>query len=818
MRENYLNKLMIGLFLVVGFSALSFAQLSEGGTPKSFALANDKTNIDNIALTSPNVEQLKYEDEFYDKNGEAMRIGVPVSVEANPENSGTWTELPNGDRIWRLEIESKGAKFIGVHYSSFKIPTNGKLFLYSADKSRLIGAFTSKNNPKGEEFANSMIPGDKVIIEYNETSSNVKSIDGTNAELVLNISHIIYFYKGLSSTENEKASDPCEVNVNCSPVGDDWQDEKRGVARIEMNGYLCTGTLINNTSQDCTPYFLTAYHCSADQSAAEHNQWTFYFGYEASTCSATTGTYLYDIVGCSVKALSDIDGGSDLQLLELNSTPTVAQNPYYNGWDRSTSPCTGGVGIHHPAGDIKKISTFTETVSSYTYNGSGGYLAHWLLHWTENANGWGVTEGGSSGSPLFNNSGLVVGSLTGGSSFCTAQTSPDMYGKMDKHWSYGNLAQYLDPTGTGATSILGTNAPCGAVGGVIANFTPLSTTIVVGSSVTFNDASTGTITSRSWSFTGGSPTSGSGTSETITYNAIGTYNVSLTVSDGTDSDTKTGTVNVVDAGGSFTMDFEASNDFDLTFDPWTVNDVDATITYGIQDVTFTNSGSAMAFIAFNPASCTPTQTDPAPHGGDRFGACFASIPAEGTTNNDWFISPKVQLGTASSFKLWVKSHTDSYGLERYKIGVSTTTNDPSAFTIISSGAYEEAPTTWTEKTYSLASYDNQEVYVAINCVSNDAFIFMIDDLEILTTPGTSGINSLDNNSIRIYPNPTTGILNIEGIDNYNELQVLDIQGKTVMTINSFSSTLDVSNLPKGSYIIKMISNDSVITKRITLIK
>jgi len=816
MRENYLKKLMIGLFLVIGFSALSFAQLSEGGTPKSFVLANIKANIDKIALTSPNVEQLKYEDEFYNKNGEAMRIGVPISVGMNPENAGTWTELPNGDKIWRLEIEAKEAKYIGVHYSSFKIPTNGKLFLYSADKSQLIGAFTSKNNPMNTEFSTEMISGDKVIIEYNETAAKTKSIDGVNSKLELNISHIIYFYKNLFGNTEEKASQACEVNINCSPVGDDWQDEKRGVACIEMNGYICSGTLINNTAQDCTPYFLTAYHCSGDASASEHNQWLFYFGYESSTCSATTGTAQYSITGCTVKSTSDINGGSDLQLLELNSTPTEAQNPYYNGWDRGTTACTGGVGIHHPDGDIKKISTFSETLTSYTYNGTGGNLAHWMVHWVSNANGYGVTEGGSSGSPLFNNSGLVVGSLTGGSSSCNSQTSPDMYGKMDRHWSYGNLAQYLDPAGTGVTSIIGTNAPCGSTGGVIANFNPISTTISVGSTVTFTDASTGTITSRSWSFNGGAPTSGSGTSHTITYNTVGTHNVSLTVSDGTDSDTKTGTVNVVDASNSFKMDFEASNDFDITFDPWTVNDVDTKETYAIDDVDFTHAGEAMAFIAFNPVPCTPTQTAPAPHGGDRFGACFAAIPSGGIVNNDWFISPKVQLSTNSSFKLWVKSHTDEWGLERYKIGVSTTTNDPASFTIISTGAYEEAPIVWTEKTYDLSAYDNQEVYVSINCVSNDAFIFMIDDLEILTA--TTVVNNLDNNSIRIYPNPTTGIVNIEGINNYNELQVLDIQGRIVMTINDFTSTLNVSDLPKGNYIIKIISNDSVITKRITLIK
>jgi len=833
MRENYLQKLMLGFFLVIGFTTMSFAQLSEGGTPKSFGLTNDKSNIDKITLSAPDIDQLKAEDGFYEKNGIAERCGISISVGVTPENAGTWTELSNGDRIWRLEITSKGAEAIGLYYDEFEIPKNGKLFIYSADHSQVIGAFTNKNNPKHINFATEALYGDDIIIEYNEiaTSNGSKKIS-YNTNFKLEISNIAYFYKGFTNYSNTDKgfgdSESCEVNINCSPVGDNWQDEKRGVARIIMKDggsyFWCSGSLINNTSQDCTPYFLTAYHCAATASASDHNQWVFYFNYEASGCSnPSSEPSSNSITGCTVKTTSNIDGGSDLQLLELNSTPSESWNPFYNGWNRSTTASTSGAGIHHPAGDIKKISTYSTSLQTSSPNIGGSQMqsnSAWQVTWSSNDNGWGVTEGGSSGSPLFNASGLIVGTLSGGSSYCTDQTAPDFYGKFDKHWTNGNLASYLDPTGTGATSVPGTNVPCG---GVNADFTGSPTTVTVGNTVTFTDNSTGTITSRSWSFPGGTPSSSTAANPTITYNTLGTYNVTLTINGGEDSETKSNYINVIDAGSSslFTLDFEACTDFDISFDPWTVNDVDATVTYGIDDgsggtVNFLHSGEAMAFIAFNPNSCSPVQTDPAPHGGDRFGACFSSIPSEGTTNNDWLISPKVQLGTSSSFKLWVKTHTDQWGAERYKIGVSTTTNDPGAFTIISSGTYEEAPNTWTEKTYSLASYDNQEVYVAINCVSEDAFIFMVDDIEILTT--ISGVKNINNNSVKLYPNPTTGIVNIEGIDNYKELQVLDIQGKTVMTINDFTNTLNVSNLPKGNYIIRIISDNSVITKKLTLIK
>ncbi|MCX8486452.1 MAG: hypothetical protein ORN53_04615, partial [Crocinitomicaceae bacterium] len=112
-------------------------------------------------------------------------------------------------------------------------------------------------------------------------------------------------------------------------------------------------------------------------------------------------------------------------ITQLKST---AFNAYWNGWNANTAATTGGAGIHHPAGDIKKISTFTGNTVSTQWGTATG--SHWRVTWTSNTNGYGVTEGGSSGSPLFNSSqGYVIGTLTGGGSFCTAQTAPDQYGK-----------------------------------------------------------------------------------------------------------------------------------------------------------------------------------------------------------------------------------------------------------------------------------------------------------------------------------------------------------------------------------------------------
>jgi len=188
---------------------------------------------------------------------------------------------------------------------------------------------------------------------------------------------------------------------------------------------------------------------------------------------------------------------------------------------------------------------------------------------------------------------------------------------------------------------------------------------------------------------------------------------------------------------SLEEDFEGYADFTLNFSPWSVADVDGSATYGIQDHTFPNNNAAMAYIVFNPATVEPSMvTDPSiqPHSGSKFAACFAATTPP---NNDWIISPSISLGTSSNLSFWVKSYTADYGLERYNVGISTTNNDPASFTIISGSNYLEAPANaWQQKQFDLSAYDGMDVYVGIQCVSNDAFIFMLDDVVVTSEAAT----------------------------------------------------------------------------------
>lgn len=427
------------------------AQISKGGQPFSFQQDKSSGMLPTYQVASPSMEGVEASDAEDEKNGMPYRVAFNLSAHFDFFDYAQKEVI--GDRlVWTLEIHSPGAKALNAYYENFVLPADGLFFVYSSQYDYVSGAFSQENNRPSGLFATAMIPGDKMIMEYSEPISS-----GMNSpKAVIRISDIGYHYRGAASLTGEKIdeSEYCEVNINC-PEGDNWQREKRGVVKLVMKegsaSYLCSGSLINNTAEDLTPYLLTAYHCSASASAADKEMWVFYFNYEREGCENTgTAPTNQTLTGCTMVARGLMSGGTDFQLLLLNESPPEAYNPYWNGWDRSTTPSTSGVSIHHPAGDIKKVSTYTTTLSVGNWS-SGMAQGHWRVYWAATQTSHGVTEGGSSGSPLFNSDKKIVGTLTGGGSYCTSPNVPDYYGRFDKHWNANGsaalqqLAPWLDP-------------------------------------------------------------------------------------------------------------------------------------------------------------------------------------------------------------------------------------------------------------------------------------------------------------------------------------------------------------------------------------
>jgi V8-like Glu-specific endopeptidase len=375
-----------------------------------------------------------------------FQFAVPVPVNLTPENSGYVSD--RGDEIiWIIGIRSKLARSLNLILEPFHIPPGAYVYLYDKGKEVIRGAFTDENNNPSDVLPTMPVPGEEIILEYHIPK-------GIKWKGTIGISQVSHDYLGVFGSDDQKdnrynLSQPCNVDINC-PAGSAYQTEKRAVCRLIVRGVeLCTGVLINNTSQQNRPLLLTAQHCIADQNDASKS--IFVFGYESPWCKGPDGRITHSLSGA---ILQSTNSNIDFSLVELSSFPPFIYRPYLAGWDVSGIVPQSTVTIHHPEGDVKKISIdnnapVTSTFTGYTTDG------FWkILQW-EN----GTTEGGSSGSPLFDQNKRVVGILTGGEAICGRSVN-DYFAKLSVIYDlssvlYQQLKGWIDPSVTGVKQFNG---------------------------------------------------------------------------------------------------------------------------------------------------------------------------------------------------------------------------------------------------------------------------------------------------------------------------------------------------------------------------
>ncbi|HRX67569.1 MAG TPA: T9SS type A sorting domain-containing protein [Tenuifilaceae bacterium] len=460
-------KYFILLFIfIVGINSASGQNRQRGGVPYGIIYPEISSSISCSEFT-PNSEEFKNEiseGANRGKDGIPMRMGFSVPAEVRIDQDYTFNI--EGDRVvWQHRIISEGALALGLVFENFIIPDYGKLFIYSPDGQEILGYYDSESSVFSKPFVTNFISGDEVIVEYSEKASKQQFASGAR----ISISEVIHLFRGVSRLSKGLGdSQWCQVNVNC-PEGASWQSQKRGVAKMLFkkgsSWYNCTGTLVNNTNEDGKLYFLTADHCGGDATEEERSLWQFYFQFERPGCSNDEDPVNSDFVqGCSLVSHAPLSGGSDFQLVEISSPVSRSSLPYFNGWDISGVASKEGVSIHHPNGDVKKISTFTRTLTTTTPNVGGSIMAvnsAWRVYWDETETNFGVTEPGSSGAPLFDTCGLIIGTLAGGNSSCSNPSETDFYGKFSYHWDSNGeendqqLSHWLNPDGVEITALNG---------------------------------------------------------------------------------------------------------------------------------------------------------------------------------------------------------------------------------------------------------------------------------------------------------------------------------------------------------------------------
>lgn len=832
-----------------------FSHINTGQIPEGLKAPLAQSALAEIELSLPPLQQQRIASPAEEKRGTAFAFGYIIPVQITAGNSGAWSMGKEGNQIWRVSLTSSGALGCILYFSRLDLPIGSQLYVYNPDGSVIFGPYTHEDNPSGGAYAIGTVYGETAIVEY--VAPNVKSASGgvENRIPAIEIDGYSHVYREVMdlrttngpTTKNYGGSQSCEVNVNCTE-GDDWREAQRGVARIiwtdGIKTYYCTGSLVNNTANDGTPYFLTADHCGGEVSVGNFSRWLFYFNFESANCINLRPLNTRVVTGCTRKARGPLQGGSDFLLLELNTTSAnvAAIGGVYNGWDKSGATSTGGVSIHHPNGDIKKISTYTKPLSSVTYRDDryvGAASAHWTVQWSETTNGHGVTEGGSSGSPLLNSEGLIVGTLSGGSSSCWERDKSDFYGKMSYHWASNGtspdaqLQSWLNPTNSAEDSCPFYDPT------TLFQATPsdhLFETIAGGGKSLIKAG----LSPENWLATSNvewlsiwpAEGKGSGRSTTVALTAKVNYEEAdrigiITVTHGG----KEAKITVTQKGyGSITYgfesDFESYSDFDVdNFGTYTTVDVDGSITAKIKEFTFPNETYVGAFIPFNPTATTLPQTggEWAAHSGTKYAACFSAVisPSNGGygPNNDWLITPLVYLRKNSRLSFWAKSLRTPTSLDGFNVYVSTTNNSISSFEKISSGNYTETTTVWKEQVYDLSAYDGKAVYVAIQCVSENrseyASVFMLDDLKI-DTDTTDIAQNLQANPFVLYPNPTHEMVVIERNHEQGELvRILNVTGSVIRTdhIVGRRKVLAVGDLPIGVYYIQVGNKVQKLLKR-----
>ena len=459
-----MKKFFLGFFLV--FTTSIFAQTIDVGGPLSWHFNHDKnfSSIPDFTIPNKYIEEvIRENDSLAQLQKSVFKFGVELDVELDAYNFFFWEIIKKG-RVGRFMVKSQSAISLNFIFDQFKLAPNAHVHIYSSNHKKLLGAYTSHNNNRNNTLGTDLIHANEVIIEMYEPFEQM-------GNSMLRIGEIIHGYKDIDHVLGLKVNESgaCNMDVICND-GLPWTNEIKSVVRIVSGGSLCTGTLVNNTAQDGTPYVLTAYHCNPQTMGNA----VFRFNYDSPICGsqavansqAPSGSP-QTVNGSSLISSND---DSDFGLVQLNSVPPSSYDVFYAGWNNSGVISSTAVCIHHPSGDVKKISFDDDPLQSSSQTGISNNM--WEVETWERST---TTEGGSSGAGLWDQNHHLVGHLYGGSAACGNFLS-DFFGKFSMSWTGNNssnptkkLSNWLDPNNSGVNQLDGysPNSPTQALDGAI---------------------------------------------------------------------------------------------------------------------------------------------------------------------------------------------------------------------------------------------------------------------------------------------------------------------------------------------------------------
>ena len=250
----------------------------------------------------------------------------------------------------------------------------------------------------------------------------------------------------------------------------------------------------------------------------------------------------------------------------------------------------------------------------------------------------------------------------------------------------------------------------------------------------------------------------------------------------------------------------------------TLIDQDRANTFGVATYSYPNGNIPKSFMVFNSKKTVPElpilyYSDWSAKTGDKAMVAFASRTS---SNNDWLISPKISLAKSDNVLTFqAKAADDSYPKEAFNVLISTTDMEVGSFKLLGQEIIDNG-IVFSEYKYDLSEYNDQEVYIAIQCTSDDQFGFVLDDF--IVDGDNLSISDINKNKItNVYPNPVENTFRIDfgsTIDkNKTTIELFTIQGEKVKSF-TYADQYDISYLPKGIYVLKINDGKTKVVKKL----
>lgn len=409
------------------------AQVTLGSLPVSWSVDSDLSEeVNFITSGGVDVESLLDEDQETELNARSgsMRFATRKAVDFTPDNSGRWTTLSNGDRIWMLGIESEGALAIGLTFGKFNLPRGAALYLYNPELTDVIGALTSSSNHANKVLTTESISGDRIIIEYYEPYS-------VRHQGQLRVRTVAHTYRDVNYSSGEEF---CTVQPAC--IGEKrLLDLSTSVVRMVVDDgtRYCTATLVNNTNFDGKPYLIT----NVSSLIGDPNAWHFTFRKANASCQTSPVERIsYSLSGAALRVTDEASG---LALIELHSRPLPEWGVFFAGWDATTTTPQEAYTVHHPFGNSKEIALTDASPIPANFNNT---LSFRVDGWSQ-----GRTAEASTGAPMISGQFLVKGAMTAGFSTCGTD-APDYFSALSNAWI--RFSPFLDPFDEGISMLNGT--------------------------------------------------------------------------------------------------------------------------------------------------------------------------------------------------------------------------------------------------------------------------------------------------------------------------------------------------------------------------